>query len=238
MLKKNMTHYETIDQTGKPMRVCLSLPSGGGAQPTVIVMCHGTGLDAFGEDVCDWLVETGFVVAASNVFHRQPDLTDSSIKRANMINEQIVADIDITLYLLQNKNIINSDRIGILGHCMGVRMSLLGACANRHIQACVNFYGVNCMFSWGGDDPALFEWIGDIRCSVLGLFINEDENPSPADVERISAKMTRCSMKHDFHPYNGARHAFQNFLNDGRYRAEPCADAWNKTLAFLSHRPG
>jgi carboxymethylenebutenolidase len=233
-----MAHYETIDETGQPMRVCLSLPSGGGAHPAIIVMCHGAGLDAFGEDVCDRLAETGFVAAAPDVFHRQPGVTDSAIKRANMIDGQIVADIDTTISLLQNKNIIDPGRIGIIGHCMGGRMSLLGACADRRIRACVDFYGGNCMVSWGGDDPTPFERIGDIRCPVLGIFGNEDENPSPDDVDRIADEMTRCGVKHEFHRYDGAGHAFQNFLSDTHYRAEACADAWIKTITFLSHRLG
>ena len=164
-----MAHYETIDQAGQPMRVCLSLPSGSGAHPAIVVMCHGAGLDAFGEDVCDRLAETGFVTAAPDVFHRQPVVTDSAVKRAHMIDGQIVTDIDSTISLLQKKNIINPERIGILGHCMGGRMSLLGACTDRRIQACVVFYGGNYMVSWGGDDPTPFERIGDIRLSLIHI---------------------------------------------------------------------
>ena len=216
-----MAHYKTIDQAGQPMRECLSLPSGGGAHPAIIVMCHGAGLNAFGEDVCDRLAETGFVAAGPDVFQRQPGVTDSAVKRANMIDGQIVADIDSTIFLLQNKNIIDPDRIGILGHCMGGRMSLLGACADPCTQACVDFYGGNCIVSWGGHDTTPFERIGDIRCPVLGLFGNEDENPSPGDVDRISAEMTRCDITHEFHRYDDAGHAFQNFLSDERYRSDP-----------------
>ena len=233
-----MAHYETIDQAGQPMRVCLSLPSDGGAHPVIIVICHGAGLDAFGEDVCDRLAESGLVTAAPDVFHRQLGVTDSAVKRAHMIDGQIVADIDITISLLQNKNIINPERVGILGHCMGGRMSLLGACADRRNQACVDFYGGNCMVSWDGDDPTPFEPIGDIYCPVLGLFGNEDENPSPDDFDRISAEKTRCGITHEFHRYHDAGRAFQNFLSDKRYRSKSSADARNKTLTFLSHRLG
>jgi len=209
-----MAHYETIEQAAQPMRVCLSLPSGGGAHPAIIVICHGAGLDAFGEDICDRLAETGFVTAAPDVFHRQPSVTDSAVKRTNMIDGQIVADIDSTISLLQNKSIIDPERIGILAHCMGGRMSLPSACADRRIQACANFYGGNYVVSWVSDDPTPFERIGDIRCPVLGLFGNEDENPSPDDVDRISAEMTRCNITHEFHRYGDAGHAFQKFLSD------------------------
>jgi len=209
-----MAHYETIEQAGQPMRVCLSLPSGGGAHPAIIVMCHGAGLNAFGVDVCDRLAETGFVTAAPDVFHRQQSVTDSAVKRANMIDGQIVADIDSMISLLQNKSINDPERIGILGHCMGGCISLPGACADRRIQACVNLYGGNYVVSWVSDDPTPFERIGDIRCLVLGLFGNEDENPSPDDVDRISDEMTRCDITHAIHRYGDAGHAFQKFLSD------------------------
>lgn len=233
-----MAHYETIDGDGLPMRVCLSSPSGGGEHPAMIVMCHGAGLDAFGEDVCDRLAEAGLVAAAPDVFHRQPDVADSAVKRANMIDRQIVDDINRTIALLISKGTIDRDRVGIIGHCMGGRMALLGACADRRMKACVDFYGGNCMVSWGGEEPAPFERIGSIRCPVLGLFGNSDENPSPEDVDKIDAEMNRCGIDHEFHRYDGAGHAFQNFLNKDSYRADISKDGWNKVLAFLGHQLG
>jgi len=232
-----MADFATVNVGGSPMRILHTTPAGPGPHPAMVLMFHRGGFDGFTDKVADDLAAAGYVVAAPDVYH-YPPVHDKAEDNAFPVDPEIIADIGATLEYLASRGDVDMRRLGIIGHCMGGRMSLLGACADRRIQACVDFYGVNCMFFWGGDDPALFERIGDIRCSVLGLFINEDENPSPANVKRISAKMTRCSVKHDFHPYDGARHAFQNFLNDGRYRAEPCADAWNKTLAFLSHRPG
>lgn len=233
-----MAVYETIDGDGEPMRICQSMPSGGGAHPAMIVMCHGAGLDAFEEDVCDRLAEAGFIAAAPDVFHRQPGVTDSAIKRAHMIDRQIVEDIQATIKYLEGKKIMDSERVGIIGHCMGGRMALLGACALPRLKACVDLYGGNCMVSWGNEEPPPFERIDKIRCDVLGLFGNDDENPSPEDVDKISAEMSRCSIEHEFHRYDGAGHAFQNFLNDDRYRPDQSKAAWNKILGFLGQKLG
>ena len=233
-----MARYDAIDGDGQPMRICMATPPGGGLHPAIIVMCHGAGLDAFEEDVCDRLAEAGLIAAAPDVFHRQPDVTDSAVKRANMVDREIVEDIDRTIAHLNATHMIDNDRIGIIGHCMGGRMALLGATAIHRIRACVDLYGGNSMVAWGDEDPPPFERIKDIDCPVLGLFGNEDENPSPADVDAIAAEMTRHGVEHEFHRYDGAGHAFQNFLNPDRFRPGPSQDAWNRILSFLGNRLG
>jgi dienelactone hydrolase len=45
--------------------------------------------------------------------------------------------------------------------------------------------------------------------------------------------LTRHGKAHEFHRYEGAGHAFLNFTNAERYRAEPAKDAWAKMLGFL-----
>jgi carboxymethylenebutenolidase len=233
-----MAEYETIDSGGAAMRLCISRPPGSGSRTGIVVMCHGAGLDAFEEDVCDRLAEAGFVAAAPDVFHRQPGITDSAVKRANMVDREVVSDIAATIAHLEKEESVDADRLGIIGHCMGGRMSLLGACADTRFRACVDFYGGNCMVAWGDLDPPVIDRIRDIRCPVLGLFGNEDGNPSPADVERIRDELSRHGVPHEIHRYDGAGHAFQNFLNAERYREEACRDGWHKALAFLSSRLG
>ena len=38
---------------------------------------------------------------------------------------------------------------------------------------------------------------------------------------------------YEFHRYDGAGHAFQNFANEERYREDASEDAWAKAIAFL-----
>ena len=77
----------------------------------------------------------------------------------------------------------------------------------------------------GGKPPALTR-AASIGCPILGFFGNDDKNPSPADRVEIDAELKRLGKAHEFHAYDGAGHAFQNF-NDDRFR--PAADrAWVK----------
>jgi carboxymethylenebutenolidase len=68
---------------------------------------------------------------------------------------------------------------------------------------------------------------------MIGFFGNDDANPSPDDVNKIDAELIRCGVPHDFHRYDGAGHAFQNFTNEKNYREKQAEDAWAKELAFF-----
>ena len=61
----------------------------------------------------------------------------------------------------------------------------------------------------------------------------DDTNPSPDDVKKIDAEMTKHGKPHEFHSYEGAGHAFLNFMNAERHRPKQGADAWEKMLGFL-----
>jgi carboxymethylenebutenolidase len=52
-------------------------------------------------------------------------------------------------------------------------------------------------------------------------------------VNRIDAELTRLGKPHEFHRYDGAGHAFQNFL-DERYRERPARGSWSEMLAFFA----
>ena len=42
----------------------------------------------------------------------------------------------------------------------------------------------------------------------------------------------------EFHGYDGANHAFQNFKNPDRYHEHAATDSWDRTLKFLADKLG
>jgi carboxymethylenebutenolidase len=107
---------------------------------------------------------------------------------------------------------------------------------NASFKAAVDYYGGNIMVPWG-EGPAPFERTADIHCPLLGLFGEEDANPSPADMRKLDAEMTRHGKVHEFHSYAGANHAFMN-RHGVRYHAEADRDSWPKALAFFAKHLG
>ena len=53
------------------------------------------------------------------------------------------------------------------------------------------------------------------------------------DVDKIEAEFRQHGISCNFYRYEGAGHAFQNFLSEERFRPGPADDAWDRTLAFL-----
>ena len=64
------------------------------------------------------------------------------------------------------------------------------------------------------------------------------DNPSPADVDMIEAEFKSAGISFEVHRYDGAGHAFQNFLSPERYRDTADKDSWERTLNFLAENLG
>lgn len=225
--------WESVSVGSSKMRVYAGVPDEPRC-PGVLVAHHGPGVDAFVQDAVHRLFRHGYVVAAPELFHRQPaDGMDAPTRAAMLRDEEVVADMNATVAHLKTLDGCAVGAVGIVGFCMGGRVSYLLAAANRDLAACAVFYGGDIM-EVRGPPPTPFERTRDIACPMIGLFGNEDTNPSQADVDKIDAELTRHGKAHEFHRYEGAGHAFLNFTSS-QYRARPASAAWAEMLAFLQH---
>lgn len=155
------------------------------------------------------------------------------VKREGFRDDWTVADINATVDLLSAMDNVDQNNIGILGHCWGGRVAWLGACNNPNIKACGVCYGgrVKVPFANGGPPP--IELADRMQCAVLGIFGNDDQNPSPDDVNDYEAALKNANIPYEFHRYDGAGHGFQDSTNPDRYRETQSEDAWQKALVFL-----
>lgn len=227
-----MGRWETVEVDGHPMRLYLGVPAGGPVPPAVIVIQHGAGVDRFVEDRVDDLARHGYVAAAPDLYHRQPPDGDMMTRIGRLRDAEVIRDVDTAVDHLQRLADARVGDIGIIGFCMGGRVTYLMAGSNPVFRAAGVFYGGNIMKAWG-PGPTPLELTPRIGCPIVGFFGADDTNPSPEDVRRIGAELDRHGKAHEFHSYAGAGHAFLNFLNATAYRAGPAADAWATLLAFL-----
>ena len=143
-----------------------------------------------------------------------------------------VLDVRAAYDLLNRREDVG--RIGIVGHCWGGRVAWLGACHIAELAACAIFYGGRVKLAMGEGNPTAISLAGDIQCPVMGFFGNDDQNPTPEDVDDYAAALDRVGVEYTFHRYDGAGHAFQNFPTPERYREAQSEDAWVKVLDFLA----
>ncbi|MCW5605972.1 MAG: dienelactone hydrolase family protein [Burkholderiales bacterium] len=223
--------WETTKVGDREMRIYMGVPDRPGPHPGIVVAQHAGGVDAQIQDAVHRLHREGYVVAAPELFHRQPEKVEGS-RTALLRDDEIIADINATIAHLKAMR-MTVGPLGITGFCMGGRVTYLMACVQPEFKAAAVFYGGN-IFRALGDGPSPFERSAGIQCPMIGFFGVEDGNPSPDDVRKIDAELTRLGKWHEIHLYNNAGHAFQNFISPERYRERPSRASWHEMLAFFT----
>ena len=87
---------------------------------------------------------------------------------------------------------------------MDGRVSWLGTKTNSKYNECVVFYGGRIKKTMGENNPPAIDLSPNIKCPVIGFFGNEDQNPSPEDVNDYSRALTNGGVEHEFHRYDYA----------------------------------
>lgn len=228
--------WDTVTTADGPMRCYVSATGSG---PAIIVGQHAGGVDEFVCGMTDRFAGAGFVAIAPNLYHREePGSSDDPMTRMGRLRDNtIISDMNAAVEHAKSLPEVTSEGMGVTGFCMGGRVAYLMASQNAAFKASVVFWGGNIMNAWGAG-PTPFDLTDKIGCPVLGLFGDDDPNPTPADVAKISAEMTRLGKPHDFHGYAGAGHAFMEESRPS-YREEASKDAWRRAVeSFDRHLKG
>jgi carboxymethylenebutenolidase len=239
-----MHDIQTVNVNGSPMEVFMYQPEGEGPHPGIVLAQHipvghtGVENDEFTLKTAERYAANGYVVAVPFIFHWWPKSDDIQVKRDGFRDDWTTLDLQATFDLLVGRDDVDATRIAIIGHCWGGRVSWLGACHNSNYAACAIFYGGRVKLPMGPGTLPAIELAGNIKCPVAGYFGNEDQNPSPEDVNDYEAALAAAGVEYEFHRYDNTGHAFQSFNSEERYKPESSEDAWTKVLAFLEKNLG
>jgi len=215
------------------MRLYVSQPENLQPAPAVVVVQGQTGVQDFVK-FSDLAAQNGLVAAAPDLYHRDPPdcKDDAPTRRMRLRDATVIEDINVTVDFLKSHKSLNPNRIGIVGFCMGGRIVYLVSSVNPDIKASVMYYGGDTFSAWGeGLSP--FERTKDIHCPIMGHFGEDDQNPSPADMRKLDAELTKFQKPHEFHSYPNAAHAFANF-GSGNYREHAANASWSRTFGFFA----
>jgi carboxymethylenebutenolidase len=129
-----------------------------------------------------------------------------------------------------------NDKVGIFGTCSGGRHAYLTACRVPGFDAIVDCWGGRVVMSpdqLNDKFPvAPIDYTEDLSCPILGVFGNDDRNPTPEHVDQLEAELKKHGKDYEFHRYDGAGHGFF-YYNYATYRQEQAMDGWQKVFAFL-----
>lgn len=216
-------------------------PSTAGKYPGVVVIHHFPGWDEWTAEVVRKFADHRYAAIAPSLYFRlgdgaSPEVVARARAAGGMPDDQVMGDVSGAASFLRAQPNSNG-KVGVIGFCSGGRQAYLAACRIADLDAVVDCWGGNVVV----DDPsklpktqpvAPIELTEKIRCPLLGVFGNDDTNPSPADVDRTEAALKRFGKNHEFHRYDQAGHAFFAWYRPN-YRPEQAQDGWKRVFAFF-----
>jgi carboxymethylenebutenolidase len=209
--------------------------------PGIVVVHHMPGWDEWITEVVRKFAHHGFCAISPHLYFRDgpgdPDDIGARVRAAGGVpDDQVVGDVaGAAAYLRTQANA--TGKLGVIGFCSGGRHAYLAACKLDNLDACVDCWGGNVVV----DDPAQLnakrpvapiDLTANLHCPLIGIFGNEDQNPTADQVNRTEATLKKLGKTYEFHRYDGAGHAFFNTARSA-YRPEQAADGWTKVFAFL-----
>jgi len=203
----------------------LAVPSNGKG-PALVVIQEWWGLVEHIKDVCDRFAAEGFVALAPDIYHgeiaKSPDEAGKLMMalRIDQAEKDLKWAVD---YLLANAA-TTSNKVGIIGFCMGGALSLYAATKNSKVGACVVFYGIH---------PNVKPDLDNLECPVLGIYAERDGSVTPAMVHNLENELKSLGKSIEVHIYPRTDHAFFNDTRPQVYNAAASADAWQRTVEFL-----
>jgi carboxymethylenebutenolidase len=241
-----MEIMERMDEVGTSvgrMPAFVARPSAAGSYPAVIVAMEAFGLNSHIKRVASRIAELGYIVAAPDFYFRQPNsvvaydnLPEALRLMSTLSDRAVLADVECVISFLKAQPGVKPDKIGMIGFCMGGRMTFLAACKNPSIKAAVTFYGggiASVMRPSERTPVAPLEYANELHAPMLLLFGGQDAFIPPEHVERIRERLAALGKTAETVVYPNADHGF--FCDERlSYQAEAASDAWERTARFFA----
>jgi carboxymethylenebutenolidase len=225
---------------GDQVHAYIAQPRGEGSFPGIVLVHHLPGWDEFYQEFAERLARHGNIVICPDLYcrfgHGTPDDVAAKVRaQGGVYDDSVVADCAAALAWLKTQPTANG-KVGIIGSCSGGRHALLVASKVRGFAAVVDLWGGGVVASPDQLSPARpvapIDYTNDLDAPLLGLFGNDDQFPTAAQVDIHEAELTKHGKAHEFHRYDGAGHGFF-YYHTPMYRPEQAMDGWSKVFAFF-----
>jgi carboxymethylenebutenolidase len=221
------TETVTFPNGTETVSAFLAVPEKPGRYPALVVIHEWWGLTDWVKDQATKLAQQGYIALAPDMYRGKvaTDPEEAHELMRGLPQDRAVSDLNAGFMYLAARKDVDRDHIGSIGWCMGGGFSLQLAIHQPRLAACVVNYGAL------PTDPNDMQ---QIFAPVLGSFGADDRGITPKDVAAFEKSMQGLNRRVDLKIYDGAGHGFENSTNTAGYRPEAAADAWSRTLAFLS----
>jgi carboxymethylenebutenolidase len=234
---------ETVSVTGangNGINAYLARPLGPGPFPGMVLAHHMPGWDEFYKEVTFRFANHGFVTITPNLYfrdgHGTPEDVAAKVRGEGGIpDDQAVGDLAGAMQYLRSLPYVNG-KVGLFGTCSGGRHAYLAASRDKGFDAVVDCWGGNVVMTpqqLDAKHPVQpLDYTKDLSGPILGIFGNEDRNPTPEQVNQHEEELKKYHKTYEFHRYDGAGHGFF-YYHAQAYRQAQAVDGWQKVFAFL-----
>jgi carboxymethylenebutenolidase len=207
-------------------------PTSGNRAPGVVVIQEWWGLNDQIKGVANRLAARGYRALVPDLYRGQLGLDAKEAEHLmNNLNFGDAAGQDIRGAVQHLKK--TSERVGVVGFCMGGALTLLSAVQVPEADAAVTWYGF---------PPLEYIDATKIGAPLMGHFATEDAFFPIAQVDALEEKLKAAGKPYTFHRYH-AQHAFGNeTIKDPpipiKYDPSAAETAWQRTLSFFGQHLG
>ncbi|MEJ7601402.1 MAG: dienelactone hydrolase family protein [Kofleriaceae bacterium] len=213
---------QAVDLNGT--KAYLSLPSGTGPFPAIVVIHEWWGLNANIEHWADRLASAGWAALAVDLYGgvvtADPDVAMKTMKAVDDAKAaKVIAD---GLAFVKTDPRIQATARAVIGWCFGGGWALQAALAHPELDGAIMYYGQL------ETDPAK---LSAIKARLLGVFGTRDEGLPQASLDAFEAALKQANVRAEVKRYD-AEHGFANPSNP-IYDQTSAGDAWTHVLALL-----
>ena len=171
--------------------------------------------------------------------HGTPEDVAAKVRAAGGVPDaQMVGDVEGSLrYLRALPNC--SGKVGCFGTCSGGRQTIIAA-SHLNFDAAIDCWGGRVVMAQSDLNPkqpvAPIDLTKDLKCPLLGLFGNDDQAPTAAQVDQHEEELKKHGKTYEFHRYDNAGHGFF-YYDRPAYRQEQAVDGWKKSLCVPGKTP-
>jgi carboxymethylenebutenolidase len=218
----------------------LARPLGTGTFPGLVLIHYLDGWDEWYRWAARDFAYHGFVALVPNLYSREgqgpPEEIAADVQAAGgLADDQALGDIHGARRYLQGLPYCNG-KVGCFGTGSGGRYAALAACRLDRFDAAVDCWGGGVVMSQAELSPkqpvAPLDYTKDLKCPLLGIFGDDGQSPSPAEVDQHEAELKKHRKLYEFYRYPNVGHDFIDFERPS-YRRLQAVDAWEKIFEFL-----
>ena len=219
------------------MEAYVAQPKAGGSYPGVVVIQEAFGVNDHMKKVTDRIAAEGYVAIAPDIFHREAeriipfsDMAKAIATLQRVQDPKAMEDVGAAIDHLKSQSHVKAGSLGVIGFCMGGRLTYLTAAHHaKDVKCAVPYYGGGITMG----NPSPLSRTGEIKCPMYLFFGEKDQLISMDQVDQINTELKAKKVAFQMKVYPEAGHGF--FCDErGSYHEQSAQDAWEKTKAFFA----